>query len=47
MLGLVLVAVVVVWVNRKTMFTRGAGATGVLMPRADLAPAAAPDVDRG
>jgi hypothetical protein len=28
------------------MFTRGAGATGVLMRRADLAPAAAPVGDR-
>ena len=46
MLGFVLVAVVVVWVNRKSMFTRGAGATGVLMPGADLAPPAAPDGDR-
>jgi membrane protease YdiL (CAAX protease family) len=32
MLGFVLVAVVVVWVNRKSMLTRGAGATAVLMP---------------
>jgi hypothetical protein len=39
-------ALVVVWVNRKSMFTRGAGATGVLMRRADLAPAAAPVGDR-
>jgi hypothetical protein len=39
MLGFVLVAIVVVWVNRKSMLARGTGATDVLMPRADQVPA--------
>jgi len=36
MLGFVLVAAVVVWINRDHMLTRGTGATDVLMPGAEL-----------
>jgi uncharacterized protein len=38
MLGFVLVALVVVWVNRRAMLTRGAGATNVLMTPDDAPP---------
>lgn len=42
MLGFVVVAVLVVWFNRHTMFTRGSGATSVLMEaeEADVSPRA-------